>query len=84
MQDYIGKVTKKSFARGSKSEHDAVFLETGQGQYVLRRVGGNPFRDPQLEQLVGKTIRCRGEAKGYTLVITDWSDAQGGSWPAKA
>ncbi|HKD67915.1 MAG TPA: hypothetical protein VKB84_13805 [Candidatus Binataceae bacterium] len=79
MRDFIGKVTKKSFGKGSKSEHNAVYLETDTGDFVLRRQGGNPFRDPQLEQLVGKTIHCRGEARGYTLVITDWSEPQASS-----
>jgi hypothetical protein len=74
MQEFAGKVTKKPFGRGSKSAHCAVRLETGEGSYVLRRVGGNPFRDAELDKLVGKTIRCRGEVSGYTLTITDWSE----------
>ena len=74
LQEYTGKVTKKPFGTGSKSAHDAVRLETKDGSFVLRRIGGNPFQDPELDKLVGKTIRCRGELLGYTLTISDWSE----------
>ena len=69
MREFIGKVTKGPFAKGSKSEHDAVFLDTGEGSYLLRRAGGNPFHDPQLLKLVGKKVRCEGELSGYTLMM---------------
>jgi hypothetical protein len=71
MQEFVGKVTKKPFGRASQSEHDAVYLETADRSYVLPRPGGNPFHDLQLEKLVGKTIRCRGEASNYTLIMAD-------------
>lgn len=77
MQEFVGKVTKKSFGRGSKSEHDAVYLETADKSYVLRRQGGNPFYDPQLERLVGETIRCQGEASDHTLIIAGYSVLKG-------
>ena len=59
MQEFVGKVTKRPFGKGSKSEHDAVYLETGEKAYVLRRQGGNPFRDPQLE---GPSMFCRARS----------------------
>jgi hypothetical protein len=71
---FSGLVVKKPFGKGSKSEHEAVFLETQEGPYVLRRKGGNPFRDLELEKLVGKTIRCTGMVTGYTLLISEWSE----------
>lgn len=74
LQEFIGTVTKKPFAIGSKSEREAVHLDTGQGSFVLRREGGNPLFDSELETLVGKTIKCTGETHGYTLTITDWSE----------
>ncbi|HMH32619.1 MAG TPA: hypothetical protein VK543_06285 [Puia sp.] len=55
-----GKVVLKKFAPGSKSEHDAVYLECGEGSFVLRRMGGNPFHDPELHKLVGKQITATG------------------------
>ena len=77
MQEYTGKVVRKPFGVGTKSEHDAVCLETGGRSYVLRRQGGNPFQDPQLDALVGKSIRCKGEVLNYTLIITGWTVLDG-------
>lgn len=74
MREFIGRVSRKPFGVGSKSEHQAVVLETDDGEFVLRRQGGNPFRDPALSNLVGKTIRCRGNLAGYALIISDWDE----------
>jgi len=51
-----------------------VRLDTDEGSFVLRRLGGNPLFDPELEKLVGKTIRCTGETHDYTLTMVDWSE----------
>jgi hypothetical protein len=53
-QELTGLVIKAPFALGSKSEHEAILLDTGDKRYVLRREGGNAFFDPVLEQLVGR------------------------------
>jgi len=45
---------------GSKSEHDATFIEMDHGDFRLRRLGGNPFYDPELKKLVGKNITATG------------------------
>ena len=74
MSKFVGKVTKKVFGKGSKSEHEAVYLETARNQYVLRRQGGNPFHDPELHKLVGKTVQCIGVVDEYTLTISDWKE----------
>jgi hypothetical protein len=67
-----GKVVKKRFASGSKSDRDAVILRTDKGEeYVLRREGGNPFTDPSLDELVGKQVRLKGLIHGYTLIFSD-------------
>ena len=58
--ELTGKVIQKKFAVGSKSEHDAIYLETDQGDFRLRRLGGNPFSDPVLNELVGKKITATG------------------------
>ena len=55
-----GKVVKGKFAKGSKSEHNAVYLETESGSFVLRRKGGNPFNDPELQKLIGEKISATG------------------------
>jgi hypothetical protein len=70
MTQYVGKVTSGPFGTGSKSEHRAVYIDTKQGRYVLRRQKGNPFFDPKLEALIGKTIRCEGELDDYVLLAS--------------
>jgi len=74
MPEFEGKVTKKLFGKGSRSESEAIYLETKDGRYVLRRQGENPFHDPELQKLVGKTIRCTGLARDYVLKISDWTE----------
>lgn len=71
MSKFIGKVTKKRFGKGSKSEYDAIWLETEKDRYVLRRQGGNPFHDPELDKWVGKMVQCTGVVDDYTLTISD-------------
>jgi hypothetical protein len=67
-----GRVILKKFAEGSKSEHDAVYLETNQDTYVLRRVGGNAFYDEILRSLVGKDITAVGTVKEPYFMITNF------------
>jgi len=73
LAEFVGRVTRRKFGAGSKSEHEAVYLNTDRGSFVLRRAGGNPFSDSVIESLVGKRIRCRGEAFDYFIVMTEWS-----------
>ena len=68
-----GQVVKHLAAKGSKSERQATFLETEGGTYVLRRRGGNPLFDPVIEELVGRTIRCKGILTEHTLIMSQWS-----------
>lgn len=73
--EFEGQVVKKPFGAGSKSERDAVYLVAGSGeQYVLRRRGGNPFQDPELDKLVGKSIAAEGLLTGYTLIVSHWRE----------
>jgi hypothetical protein len=67
-------VVKRPFAVGSKSERDAIMLVTDAGQYVLRRQGGNPFVDPVLDGLVGKTIDGEGIVHGHTFIMSQWTE----------
>ena len=69
---FVGEVIRKPYAAGSKSEHEAVLLVTGSGEYRLRRVGGNPFSDPELNKLVGHRISCQGIVRGGNLIMSDW------------
>lgn len=81
-EEYVGTVRRRLVAEGSKSEHDAVVLATPSGEFVLRRLGGNPFADPELDALVGRTLRCTGELRGTTLIVSDWSDAPAQAGPS--
>ena len=55
-----GKVVMKKASEGSKSERNAVFLQTENKSYVLRKMGGNPFKDTSLEIFAGKSITATG------------------------
>lgn len=66
-----GKVVKKKFGQGSKTEHDAVCLETDSGSFVLRRKGGNPFNDPELNKLIGEKISAVGIISNYSFMVSD-------------
>ena len=72
---FKGTVVKAPFAPGSKSEREAVMLDTGHERLVLRQKGGNAFRDPELEALVGRRITGSGHRTGYTLILDNWKDA---------
>ena len=72
-QRLTGAVLRKAVAQGSKSEHEAVVLRTPEGgEYVLRRTGGNAFRDPELDGLVGSSITGEGLVTGQTFIMTRW------------
>ena len=76
MTELSGEVVKKRVAPGSKSEHDAVVLMAADGaEYLLRRLGGNAFSDPDLDALVGKRIRGAGNiVAGATFIMKEWSE----------
>jgi hypothetical protein len=63
-----GRVTTGLYAKGSKSEHEAVFIETPDRRYLLRRKTGPVFNDTELMQYVGHEIECDGFLIGTTLL----------------
>lgn len=65
-----GKVILRKFAEGSKSEHEAVFLDTGNKVYRLKIKGGNPFYDAALHKLIGKDIKAEGQLTSHFFEIT--------------
>ena len=73
---FKGTVVKQVIGRGSKSEREGIQIVTDEGQYVLRRVGGNPFHDNVLEALEGKTIEGDGQVRGYTLMMSQWAETE--------
>lgn len=70
MAKLTGKVIIEKFGEGSKSEHNAVYLDTGENKYKLKKQGGNPFFDESLHKLVGKTIEAEGNITKYFFEIT--------------
>lgn len=69
-----GPVIKKTISEGSKSERQAVVLVVGNKEYVLRQDGGNPLKDPVLDALVGKNIKCEGRILGHCFILSDWEE----------
>ena len=69
--ELTGKLVRKQFGKGSKSEHDSIILESEKESYVIRRIGGNPFKDPVLEKLVGKKVKVTGFVDQYTFMARD-------------
>lgn len=68
-----GLVERERISPGSKSDHVGVVLRAPDGsRYILRRMGGNAFRDEELERLVGKTITGSGFVTGTTFIMKDW------------
>lgn len=63
-----GRVTLATYGKGSKSEREAVFIETPDARYVLRRKTGPVFGDTELARYVGHEIECDGFVVGTALL----------------
>jgi hypothetical protein len=75
MASYFGRVKRVRIAKGSRSEREAVVLETSDdGTLVLRRPGAHPFHDPDLEALVGKMLQAEGRVFGQELFLTEFHE----------
>jgi hypothetical protein len=64
----MGTVVRAPFGTGSKSQRQAVWLETSERRLVLRRKDGPTFDDPALDRYVGKRVKCDGFVVGYMLL----------------
>lgn len=71
-EEVRGVVGRQRVGRGTKSDHDAVVLMTDDGPLRLRRAGGNPFADPDLEALVGCQLLVRGMRHGTLFILNEW------------
>jgi hypothetical protein len=58
-------------------------LATDEGTYRLRRMGGHPFRDPELDGLVGRQIVCDGVLHQGTVLMTAWDEPPPAAGPAR-
>jgi hypothetical protein len=65
-----GPVVAKRINVGSKSEHDAAVLVAGGREFKLRRQGGHPFADPEIQALIGKRIRGEGFTSSGQFILT--------------
>ncbi len=74
VHDLMGRVVRGRVGTGSKSAREAILLKTPEQRYVLRRKGGNAFNDPELDRLVGKTVRVSGFVVAGATVIADRID----------
>jgi hypothetical protein len=64
-----GRITQGTYGKGSKSEREAVFIETADAQrYILRHKTGPAFDDTELMQYVGHEVKCDGFVVGTTLL----------------
>jgi hypothetical protein len=70
---HTGVVRRQLVNKGSKSEHNAVVLDCGDGHPVPLRVkGGNPFHDPALDPFVGMRVTLEGVAlSGVHAILVD-------------
>lgn len=69
VQGLRGTVVEAAFARGSKSERNAPFLQTVDQRYLLRRRGGPSYGDATLTRFVGHTVECDGTVTSYLLLV---------------
>lgn len=63
-----GTVERGPFGVGSRSAREAVWVDTRQGRFVLRRKDGPTFDDAALDRYVGKRVTCSGFIVGYALL----------------
>jgi hypothetical protein len=66
-----GRVIKKMYGAGSKSEHQAVYLKSTHGEFKLRLPDANPFQDPR-----GKSIAAHGEVDKVSnqFFVSHWDE----------
>jgi hypothetical protein len=74
MQTMTGTVESGPSGVGAKSEHEGVFLRVGASRYLLQRPDGNPFYDPVLNGLVGKSIAATGEVRDHMFLMVEWTE----------
>lgn len=67
-----GRVTSKVLHKGTKSEHKGLVLMSLEGEFKLRRRGGNPFQDEILASLEGREIKGEGIVKKNQFIMSAW------------
>ncbi|MCE9660802.1 MAG: hypothetical protein K8R60_19915 [Burkholderiales bacterium] len=72
-----GRVVVKRINPGSKSDHEAAVLVCARGEFKLRRKGGPPFGDAELERLAGKRIRGVGLVSAGQFIVDSYEVVPG-------
>jgi len=65
----VGLVSRGRYGLGSKSEREAVFLDSDRGRFLLRRKTGPAFGDTEFDRYVGTQVECSGFLIGSTLLV---------------
>lgn len=68
VEGLTGVVRRGPFGTGSKSERIAIFVDTDDGSFVLRRKEGPSYGDPELDRYVGHRVSCDGFILDHTLL----------------
>jgi hypothetical protein len=63
-----GVVRRGTVGEGSKSAREALWLDTAQGSYLLRRKDGPTFGDRALDAWVGQPVACFGHLVATTVL----------------
>lgn len=66
-----GTIIAGRFGDGTKSEHDAIYLQTEKARYVLRLAGSNPFENTELQSMIGKQVIASGTLKSYLFLAKE-------------
>jgi hypothetical protein len=69
VQKLRGRVVRRLYGKGTKSEREAVLLETEDGAFLLRKRGGPSFGDSSFDALVGELVECTGTLLETTLLV---------------
>lgn len=68
-----GRVIRRVLYEGTKSEHEGMVLVVPDGEFKLRRRGGNPFQDKTLSSLDGKVIEGEGLVRKNQFILSSWN-----------
>jgi hypothetical protein len=66
-----GKVIQLPLSRGSKSERNAVMLDTGEKQYALRWKNDNPFEQKTATSYLNQRIMVKGYLVKMTFLVVE-------------
>jgi len=76
VKELRGRVVRGIYGKGTKSEREAVFIDTGSKRYLLRRKSGPAYGDRQLDRYVGHLVSCSGFLSGTTLLADAIQEAE--------